>query len=318
MNIAMIGSGTIAERHLGTLARLPEVRVVGHVARTRASSEDAAARWGGTSYRDVEDLLRSEDLDAAWVTVPPDAHDGIDERLIEAGVPFLVEKPLSADRATAVRIGARLRERPLPVAVGYQWRGMDTLPTVREALRHHPVRMAVGAWHGLLPPPAWWREEDRCGGQMVEQATHLVDLARALLGEAEVLHAADAHRDRSETDVPGVAAATLQFASGPLGVFTAANVLPAADDVSLHLVCDDLAITVDRERVVLDDGRERREVRRAADPIEAQNRAFLEAVRTGDPRRPLSTYADALLTHHLTHDVLDAARAAREGGDATP
>ena len=43
------------------------------------------------------------------------------------------------------------------------------------------------------PPPAWWRREPDGGGQVIEQATHLYDLARLLVGEAEVVGAASLH-----------------------------------------------------------------------------------------------------------------------------
>lgn len=314
MNIAMIGGGGIAARHLGVLAGREDVRIVGHVTRTRESREAAARTWGGRPYGSVEALLDGEQVDAAWITVPPHAHDGIEEALIAHEVPFLVEKPLSADRDTAERIGARLRERGLLAAVGYQLRALDVLPEVRRRLAAHAPRMVVGAWHGELPPPAWWRRQEKSGGQMVEQATHLFDLARYLLGEADVLHAAEGHHHRPgapDADVAAVASATLRFAAGPLGTFTAVNVLPAAHEVRLALLCDGLAITITRDAAIFDDGHERRELRSRSDAIARQNDAFLQAVREGRPELVQSAYEDALRTHRLTFDVLEAARAAR-------
>ena len=313
----MIGSGGIAGRHLEVLSAMDDVEIVGHVARTKESSARAAASWGGRSYDSVAALLDAVDLDAAFVTVPPDAHDGVDERLIEAGVPYLVEKPLSADRATGVRIGAAVAKAGAVVAVGYQWRAFDTLPLVRDVLAEHPVRFLTGVWHGSLPAPAWWRRQSGSGGQMVEQATHVFDLARHLLGEARVLSAADGHLGRPEApDVAGVAAATLRFDGGALGVFAASNVLDVNAFVHLRLVCDGVAVTVSRDGAVIDDGHERREVRLREDPFARQDRTFLAAVRRGDPSGPLCTYDDALRTHHLTFDVLDAATRARSDGNA--
>ena len=310
MKIAMIGSGGIAERHLGTLATLPDVDVVGHVARTRASAERAAARHGGRAHPDVAALLAAEAPDAVWITVPPDAHGAIEDVVIGAGVPFLVEKPLAADRATAVAIGDRIARSGLVTAVGYQWRALDALDEVRRAIANHPVRMVLGAWHGALPEPAWWRSDSRGGGQMVEQATHVVDLARHLLGEAEVLHAATVDPERPDTDVAAAVGATLRFDAGPLGMFTASNVAGSSVDVSLRLVCDGLQITITRDGTTFEDPRERRLSHRRVDPIREQNRAFLRAIREGDASIPYSRYADALLTHHLTFDVVDAARPA--------
>ena len=48
--------------------------------------------------------------------------------------------------------------------------------------------------------PAWWGRVEQGGGQVIEQATHLYDLARLLMGEATVVGAA------STTDILDLAA----------------------------------------------------------------------------------------------------------------
>ena len=37
--------------------------------------------------------------------------------------------------------------------------------------------------------PAWWRNPNIGGGQMIEQAIHIYDLARYFLGEAQIITA---------------------------------------------------------------------------------------------------------------------------------
>ena len=49
--------------------------------------------------------------------------------------------------------------------------------------------MAVGGWVGAAPKGtapihSWWVVKEKSGGQLVEQTTHTVDLARYLIGEA--------------------------------------------------------------------------------------------------------------------------------------
>ena len=66
-------------------------------------------------------------------------------------------------------------------------------------------------------------------------------------------------------------------------------------------------ITVTQGSVTYDDGHERREVRVIGDPVATEDRAFLDAVRAGDTAAVVCSYADALRTHRLAHDVADAA-----------
>jgi len=70
-----------------------------------------------------------------------------------------------------------------------------------------------------------------------------------------------------------------------------------------------LHVLVEEGSVRYDDGREVRTVRAGADPFVRQARAFLRAVRSGDPGELICDLEDALRSHRLTHDVLDATRA---------
>lgn len=311
LRIAMVGTGGFAARHLEVLAREGAVEVAGHVSRTLAPAEAQARRYGGRAYADVDELLAHERLDAAWITVPPHAHGPIEHALIAAGVPFFVEKPLSGDRATGEAIARAVADAGLIAAVGYHWRALDTIAELRARLAAGPpVALVTGAWHSSTPPPAWWRKQASSGGQFVEQATHLLDLARHLLGEAAVTHAAADRRERPrfpDADVPAVGAATLRFAAGALGVFTATCLLGASARVELQLMREGELITVTQGSVAYDDGRERSEVRVRADPVAAEDRAFLEAVRSGDGSVVICDYADALGTHALAHEVVAAA-----------
>ena len=309
MKIAMIGAGGIAQRHLRMLAKEPSLELVGHVARTPKNRLEAAQRWGGQDYATCEELLDRETVDAAWVTVPPGEHGPIERCLIEHGVPFFVEKPLSAERETAVEIGAMLEKRGLIAGVGYHWRAMDTIPEVRRVLADHPARMVLATWHDATPSPSWWRQQAQSGGQMVEQATHLVDIARHLLGEAKVMAASAKRHVRPaypDADVADVNASLLQFDKGAIGVFTATCLLERAASINVQLICEGLLITITQESVLFDTGRESREVRVGEDPFARENRAFIEAVRRNDCSLMFSSYKDALHTHRLTFDVLAA------------
>ena len=209
---------------------------------------------------------------------------------------------------------------------------MDTLREVEDVIASRPVKLLNGHWHDNLPGVAWWRDLATGGGQMVEQATHLVDLSRRLLGEATVVAAtADLHPhpDFPEMDVPDVSTAILRYDAGQVGTFTATCILGGTSAQEIRLFADDLAITVRQQGVLYEDAREKavtatdgftgsrlwgvtatRYVPTGNDPFRAENRAFLDAIRHGDASRLFSSYADALRTHRLTCAI----RAAGGGG----
>jgi predicted dehydrogenase len=274
-------------------------------------------------------MLDAERPDAAWICLPPDQHGALELALLERGIHLFVEKPLAADLETPVRIAGAIADAGVVAGVAYHWRAMDTLREVDDVIAERPVRLLTGHWHDSLPGPAWWRDERRGGGQMVEQATHLVDLSRRLLGEATVVAAtADRHRhpDHPEMTVPDVSTALLRYDAGPVGAFTATCVLGGTSAQEVRLFADGVAITIRQQGVLYEDARTKavtatdgftgsrlrgvtatRYVPTGNDPFRDEDRAFLDAIRHGDASRLFSSYEDALRTHRLTCAIRDAA-----------
>ncbi len=138
----------------------------------------------------------------------------------------------------------------LVVAVGYHWRGLDLLPAIRDRLAARPARLVIARWLGGTPPPSWWGRIDQGGGQVIEQATHLLDLARHLVGEAEVIGATstyDATASPPEVEVADATAATLRFESGAIGEFTTTRRI-VAPIIELAIASDGLMTTLALEQ----------------------------------------------------------------------
>jgi predicted dehydrogenase len=301
VRVAVLGTGGVATRHLGVLSSLPDVAVVAHLSSASQRAAAQAQRWGGRPYTDLQELLDQERPDAVWICLTPDRHGEPEETLIERQIPFFVEKPLSHDLLTAERIAARLGETSLLTAIGYKLRGLDTLPRLRDLLRERPAQLIVAAWHDVTPSPAWWRDPNRGGGQVVEQATHLLDLARVLVGEGEVF-SASVGAPRPDTNLAQTTAALLRFGQIP-AVLTTTCLLQAKHTVQLQLVCDGQVLTQTEHNLRIETGQTRRDHPVQADPFQVEDQAFLRALRTRDPRHILCDYADALQTHRLCCDI---------------
>ncbi len=316
IRLGLVGTGWITGLHLASLDRLDRTDLVGVVSGAIDRAASIGAQWGGTPYTDLRGMLERERPDAVYVCLPPHRAAAACELLVDHRIPFLTEKPLAASAADAERVGAALRGRNLVTAVGYNWRGLDFLPVVRERLAARPARLVLGRWTGRLPPPAWWRHVDESGGQVVEQATHLYDAARYLVGEAVVLAASSARSPRTnlpDADVDDVAGAILRFDSGAIGTFVNASIL-SSDQIELDLLSERRRTTIlmhpgqngPRWTLTLDDGAADHTIETRRDPYDVQAEAFLDAVARGEPDRVLSSYADALITDRLVRSVVAA------------
>jgi predicted dehydrogenase len=316
IRLGLVGTGWITGLHLPVLERLDRSDLVGVVSGSIDRAASISTRWGGSPYSDIRPMLERERPQAVYVCLPPHRSAAVCELLVERDIPFLTEKPLAAAAADAERVAAALRGRHLVTAVGYNWRGLDFLPLVRERLAERPARLVLGRWTGRLPPPVWWRHVAEGGGQVVEQATHLYDAARFLVGEADVVAATSgrsARPDLPDADVDDVASAILRFECGAIGTFVNASIL-GSDQISLDLLSDGCRTTIrmrpspagPRWALTTDDGSGERQVEAVRDPYEVQAEAFLDAVAHDDPDRVLSSYADALVTDRLVRAVVAA------------
>jgi myo-inositol 2-dehydrogenase/D-chiro-inositol 1-dehydrogenase len=320
--IGFVGTGGVATRHANVLSRFSDVTLVA----ATDVDPDRAAAFATTfdmAAADGVDGLLAHDLHAVYVCVPPFAHGpaetSAEARIAAAGVPLFVEKPLAVDLATAEAVGRRLDRAGVLTRVGHHWRCAEPVARARELLAGRTPRLVSAAWWDKVPPVSWWPHRGRSGGPVVEQAVHVLDLARVLVGDVVEVHA------RSVGSVPGgdadaATAALLSFANGAVGTLSTASVLGWKHRAGVEIVADDLVVGVGEDWLEVHAGAEpeRREYDRMVACV-AADRAFVDAVagRPVDPDRSppdhaLPDYGEALQTHRLATAV------ARSAASGTP
>ncbi|MGY1731734.1 Gfo/Idh/MocA family protein [Geodermatophilus sp. SYSU D01045] len=307
IRVGLVGAGGVGARHARVLSGFEDVEVAGIWDADPAAAAALADDVGTSAVPGLAGLL-DRGPDAVWLCVPPFAHGDLELAVVDAGLPFFVEKPLAADLPVAERVAAAVAAAGLPTATGYHWRHLDTVGRARAALAGRTVRLVDARWWGTTPPPAWWSRQDRSGGQVVEQATHVLDLLRLLAGEVDEVVGGAAPSTREGRDVPDATAAVLRLASGAVGTVSTSCVLPAPTAAGLEVVADGTAVhlTETTLRVRTRSGDE--EATPTVDPRTAVDRAFVDVV-SGQPASPgLVDVAEALATHRLAWAVAEAAR----------
>src|SRR4051794_13677929 len=297
LRIGVVGAGAVAHRHVGTLAGFDDVAVVAVTDVDTGRAAELAERCDARTYASCEEMVQADALDAVYVCIPPFAHGPPELAAIEAGLPLFIEKPIAIDVPTAETIAAAVRDRGVVTAVGYHWRYLDTVDEARRLVQQTPARLVVGYWLDRIPPPSWWLVRTRSGGQIIEQATHVLDLVRYVVGEVDEVHAR-ASATESSTDIADVTSATLTLRNGALGAMVATCLLPARHRVGLDIFCEGTAIELSEDSLAVSGGE--RSVRRTAavDAKALADRAFLDAVK-GRPGGIRTPYADALATQRL-------------------
>jgi myo-inositol 2-dehydrogenase / D-chiro-inositol 1-dehydrogenase len=308
LRAALVGAGAVGTRHLRVLSGFGDVEIVAVHDPDRPTAELAAARLGVPLADDLAGVLAARP-DAVWLCVPPFAHGELELAVVAAGLPFFVEKPLGADLAGAEAVAAAVGAAGLPTATGYHWRHLDTVARARTELASRNVRLLDARWWGTTPPPAWWSQSALSGGQVVEQATHVLDVVRLLAGEVDEVLGSSATSSLPNRDVPDATAAVLRFASGAVGTVSTSCVLPAPTAAGVDVAADGLAVSLTETtlRMTARDGWTH-SVEAVVDARTVVDRAFVDLLTTDDAAPGLVDVAEALRTHRLAWAIAEATR----------
>lgn len=312
IKVGFVGTGNITRRHFGALEKLrerAEVVAVCDVVEERAQA--AAEPLGAHVYTSSYEMLNREKIDALYVCLPPDAH--VDQELEAArrGIHLFVEKPLPVDIKKAEAIGRAVSAAGIVSAVGYHWRHFSHTKELKRQLTDERIGMALGYFLNILPGSPWWRVGARSGGQVVEQAIHIFDTSRYLLGEVERVWAD--YSLRGNADEPGfdqddVYTVNLRFRSGVVANYQVCCILHRRYQVGLEVLCKDRVYRLRERELEVDDASGVTSLALENDPGLDENVAFLDAIATGSP--VLSDYADALATQRV---VMAANQSAETG-----
>ena len=151
---------------------------------------------GAEVVPDLEALLEVDGLDLLVLASPSGVHAEQAERVIDAGLPLVVDKPLAVDASQALDLVDRAAHRGVPLTV-FNNRRFDpelaALRAVRDQELVGEIWRAEYRWDRWRPVPRQrWREQvspEEGGGLLLDLQSHLVDQAVLLHGEVESVYA---------------------------------------------------------------------------------------------------------------------------------
>ncbi len=308
MEVAVIGVGRMGNHHARTYAQMAEAELVAVVDADVDRAAQIADNYDCAALPDVDQLLEQyPGLKAATVAVPTVGHAAVTLKLLERGVATLVEKPLAPTLDEARQIAAAAERCGTLLQVGHTERFN---PAVRLAAGHHvtPRYIEIHRVSGMT-----FRSLDI--GVVMDLMIHDLDIVLSLVDSPLV------QLDAVGVTVMGehedVANARLEFASGCVASLTASR-LALKMQRKLRLFSENAYISLDyhaREgviirrtdnNVVLDEVRAQIEAGTdlseldytdlitietlkvdessdESDPLTAQARSFLTALRDGTP-----------------------------------
>ncbi len=305
VRIGFIGTGGIAQSHLQTLSGNADAQLIAYCDLDLERAQKAAEEYGGQAYRDYEKMLDREELDALVICTPPFAHGDIELAACEQGLHMLIEKPVAISTEVALPILAAIEQAGVTTVVAYKYRWEDHVQKGRDMLADQTIGLVFGNFWTSTPGVGWWRVKSESGGQMIEQATHIVDMARFMVGEVQRVQAFGTLQAMNKVypdfDVWDATVVNLEFAGGAVGTISCTCLSENWGQSTLRVIAQKMIVDVkggDGISWVDDEGEG--EYERQVDGYQREADAFVEAIMSGDRSEIYSDYADAVRTLAVT------------------
>lgn len=347
VNVAFVGVGAIARRHLRNLKTIQDARVAAVCDPDPGALSKAVRSTGAAGYPTLEEMLGQEkDIDAAYVCIPINAHGKPEELLTDRGIHLFIEKPLPPDSTSLKRMDRAIGKSGGISSVGYHWRYSQATDRAMESIGDRTVGMVLGTWMTGLPQQKWWSERDKNPAQIFEQTTHLFDLSRYLVGEIDEVSSLFALRSMADvSELDDVSIVSLCFANGAIGAMCSTYMVsykhpgrgidrwrrsenpllskfawatcnaglwhPGYDTnsfrIELMVILRDLVLQVRQGSLITTESKRQRTFRCSVDPYLVESKTFIEAVAKGDDAGIRSNYQDARRTHEVIMSAIESA-----------
>lgn len=182
MKIVQIGTGGWGKNHTRILSQLGVLAAVcdSNVER----SEEYGRKYSVNHYTKLDDLLKNEEFDGAFVVTPTSTHSEIATKLVEAKKHVFVEKPLSYSSEQGERLAEIAKKNKVFLTCGYIERFNPAVNIVKKIIREKKYgELVMLEFHRENRMPLHIKDV----GIIYDTSVHDIDTANWLFDEMPVV-----------------------------------------------------------------------------------------------------------------------------------
>ncbi len=225
VKLAAIGTGGIWGAHARNLAALGDNEVVAICDVSEENRARAAASLNCRAYADIEAMFEQEPhIDAAIACTPATVRRQVIEAAARYKVPLFIEKPPAFSLDDARAIVQITRDSGVPVVVGFMYRFLPVVDRLSELIGGRTINLtqssfccpAATGWN----LPGWFYIKEKSGGHVLDQAIHVMDLLRFIVGDIVQVQTFGNNLIRAKSNdftIEDSSSTNLRFASGASG-----------------------------------------------------------------------------------------------------
>lgn len=206
------------------------------------------------AFASAEEMCKSKDVDAVFVTTPNSCHLQDVLLALRHGKPVLVEKPMAMNAAECKKMVEAAHKARLPLGVAQVFRFEDSTARLRERVAARELgkitfARAEFSYPGRAHARAWLTQRSIAGGgPLADVGVHCIDTLRFILQDEVLRVSARTTADRESGDVEAAALVSLEFGRGVLAAVLVS--IRAAYRTPLEIVGEDGVLRADNALTV--------------------------------------------------------------------
>lgn len=193
----IIGCGDVTEVKSGpAFNKVKNSELIAVMRRNGDKARDYALRHHVSKwYTDANSLINDPDVNAIYVATPPSSHEQYTRAAIQAGKPVYVEKPMSVDFSSALRMAAAAKEKNIKMCMAHYRRAQPFFKLVKQLLDDKTIgeirfvkselyKKSLSAEELAVPKAAWRVDPAVAGGGLFHDlAPHQFGLMYYFFGD---------------------------------------------------------------------------------------------------------------------------------------
>jgi predicted dehydrogenase len=195
----IIGCGDVTEIKSGpAFNKVKNSSLIAVMRRNGEKAKDYASRHSVPKwYDDAMKLINDKDVNAIYIATPPSSHETYTLAALQAGKPVYVEKPMTVNSSSAMRMASAAKKASIKLCVAHYRRAQPYFKKIKQLIddkRIGEVRFAnLNFYKKLLskeelelPGNKWRIDADVSGGGLFHDlAPHQLDLMYYFFGNVE-------------------------------------------------------------------------------------------------------------------------------------
>jgi predicted dehydrogenase len=321
VRIAVVGTGWQGQGHLSTMQKIAGIEFVGVCELNEETLLMATTKFGVKGFTDYVKMLEESKPDGVIICTPPEVREFLVREAAERGIHCFIEKPPAKNLEMAKKVDEILDRTGVINSVGFMYRYSPAVAYLKELIKGKRVawvRSAMLDGLALRPNwPRWFFNKEISGGPVFDQAIHIFDLSRYLLGEVAEVTGYQGNlvvEKGGDFTVEDSFTISMKYQNGILQNHTHTWSYP---DVftQIELISDQLHVTLDLVKGSVSGKVEGKAVSFEAEEhglYQLELEAFAKAIAENNPALVRATYKDSIQSLSVALNALEVLEAEKK------